>query len=259
MTDPLAVLAVIALEAAAGAAVLTVTLGLWGVARRGFFTLMGVSVALLVWAGWGATRAGLDGASVGGFDPAHVVLAAALLASATVLALLLRSDRAAGLLGSGAAAAIVAGLVVVALVRDRALLAGAAEVLLGAALLGAALYGLVLGHWYLFERGLDNRHMVRAAQAYSVGCAAGAGGALLSATNPAPLLGGFSPFLAVPGFSVYLALGLVAVCALIAGFVWKLATEGGRSIQAATGLMYLAVIMAFSAELSAKVRFFVAS
>jgi hypothetical protein len=49
---------------------------------------------------------------------------------------------------------------------------------------------------------------------------------------------------------------LTAVCALIAGFVWKLAREGGRSIQAATGMFYLAVIMAFSAELSAKIGFF---
>lgn len=37
------------------------------------------------------------------------------------------------------------------------------------------------------------------------------------------------------------------ICALIAPFVWKLAREGGRSIQAVTGYFYLAVIMAFSA------------
>jgi hypothetical protein len=67
---------------------------------------------------------------------------------------------------------------------------------------------------------------------------------------------GFSPFLAVPGFSLLLGVGLVAICALIAGFVWRLASEGGRSIQAATGMFYLAVIMAFSAELASKIRFF---
>jgi hypothetical protein len=78
----------------------------------------------------------------------------------------------------------------------------------------------------------------------------------LSARNPAPSVEAASPLFAVPGFSVLLGAGLVAVCALIAGFVWKLAREGGRSIQAATGMFYLAVIMALSAEMATKFRFF---
>jgi hypothetical protein len=98
---------------------------------------------------------------------------------------------------------------------------------------------------------------VRGARWYVAGVVAAAGAAVLSAGNPGPdAATGFSPVLAVPGFSVWLAGGLVAVCALIAGFVWRLAHEGGRSIQAATGMFYLAVIMAFSAEMSAKLGFF---
>jgi hypothetical protein len=132
-----------------------------------------------------------------------------------------------------------------------------AELALGSLFLGSTVFGLLLGHWYLVERRLSNAYMIRGAWWYVAGVVAAVGAAALSARNPAPDMGGgFSPVLVVPGFSVMLAVGLVAICALIAGFVWKLAQEGGRSIQAATGMFYLAVIMAFSAELSTKFRFF---
>jgi TRAP-type C4-dicarboxylate transport system permease large subunit len=51
-------------------------------------------------------------------------------------------------------------------------------------------------------------------------------------------------------------LGVLSLLALIAGFNVRLAREGGRSIQAATGMFYLAVILAPAVEFAAKVRFF---
>ncbi len=260
MNDPLGVMAIIAAQAAVGGAALTWLLGLWGQARRGFFLLMGVTVTLVAWGGYAAARAAFEPSeaviTVLPGDPSLLLLVTALLSTLSVGLLFARADRAGRRAGVASALVGVVALVPLAAARGTAVAAGVGEVVLGAAFLGATLYGLVLGHWYLFERALDNRHMIDAAKAYAVGCVAAAGSAALSATNPAPPLGGFSPFLAIPGFSVYLAFGLVAVCALIAGFTWKLATEGGRSIQAATGLMYLALIMAFSAEVSSKVRFF---
>jgi hypothetical protein len=99
--------------------------------------------------------------------------------------------------------------------------------------------------------------MIRSSWIYIAGCVAAAAAVALSAFNPAPdITTVSSPLLAIPGFSLLLGAGLVFICAVIAGFVWKLAQEGGRSIQAATGMFYLAVIMAFSAELAAKFRFF---
>jgi hypothetical protein len=160
------------------------------------------------------------------------------------------------LVGLAAAAAGVVALGSVALARDGRVLLAAIELAAGAFFLGTALFGLLLGHWYLVERRLSNRYMVRSAVLYAGGVGAAIIGAVLSAQHPTPTAAGFSPFLAVPGFSLLLVGGLVAICALIAGFVWKLAQEGGRSIQAATGMFYLAVIMAFSAELSAKIGFF---
>jgi hypothetical protein len=44
------------------------------------------------------------------------------------------------------------------------------------------------------------------------------------------------------------------VCTLIAGFI-RVLVRGG-SIQAATGMFYLAVVMALAAEFAAKVYFF---
>jgi hypothetical protein len=53
-----------------------------------------------------------------------------------------------------------------------------------------------------------------------------------------------------------LGLGVLSLLALIAGFNVRLAREGGRSIQAATGMFYLAVILAPAVEFAAKVRYF---
>jgi hypothetical protein len=66
----------------------------------------------------------------------------------------------------------------------------------------------------------------------------------------------FSPVLRIGSMTIVLGLGVLALLALIAGFNVKLAKEGGRSIQASTGMFYLAVILAPAAEFAAKVRFF---
>ena len=254
-------MALIAAQTAVGTLALTWATRIWGRARRGLFLLIGLAVTLLAWAAWAATRAGLaaaptEAAAAPIVSPSAALLVYALLATGWTALLAFRVTGAARPVGLLAAGTGIAALVPLAMTRGGAAGIAVAEVALGAVFLGSALYGLILGHWYIFERRLDKAHMVRGARWYAAGCVAAAGSAALSATNPAPALGGFSPLLAVPGFSLYLAAGLIGVCALIAGFTWKLATEGGRSIQAGTGLFYLAVIMAFSAEVSAKVRFF---
>ena len=63
-----------------------------------------------------------------------------------------------------------------------------------------------------------------------------------------------SPLLAFPNLTVYLAIGLVLLCGLMASFIRVLVKS--NSIQAATGMFYLAVIMALAAEFAAKVYFF---
>lgn len=256
MTGPLAVMTVLLVETAVGGTVVTLTSGVHGNVRRGFLLLSGMILAACAWAAWAAAGAAVAATR----SPAHARMVLALAAFAGVLTvwqvLVLAGVAFERVVGLTAAAVGVVALGTVALARDGGLVLGAVELAAGAFFLGTALYGLLLGHWYLVERRLSNRHMVRGAALYAAGVVAAVVGAVLSAGHPTPVATGFSPFLAVPGFSLLLVGGLVAICALIAGFVWKLAHEGGRSIQAATGMFYLAVIMAFSAELSAKIGFF---
>lgn len=251
MSGPLGVMSVILLEAAVGGAVVLWASGVWGAVRRGFFVLTGSTLALCAVGAWAVTRgqaAGPEVTALGVFAGLLVAWQALLLA---------RQEALSRVVGMAGAAVGVVALVLFGLAHGIRPGLAVAELLLGALFLGSTLYGLLLGHWYLVERRLPNTHMIRSAWWYIAGVVAAVGAAVLSAQNPAPEMGGgFSPVLVVPGFSLMLAVGLVAICALIAGFVWKLAQEGGRSIQAATGMFYLAVIMAFSAELSTKFRFF---
>ncbi len=255
MTGATGVMAIILLETAVGGAVLLWGSGVWGVVRRGFFLLTGTTIALCAAGAWAITAAETAPAPVTG---RAVVALGAFTGLAVVwqLLLLARQERLSRLAGLAATAAGVVALVLFAPVRERAPGLAVAELAAGALFLGSTLYGLLLGHWYLVERRLTNRHMIRSAWLYGAGVVAAAIGAALSARNPVPDVANLSPLLRVPDFTLLIAGGFTAICALIAPFVWKLASEGGRSIQAATGYFYLAVIMAFAAEMAAKLRFF---
>ncbi|HSK96408.1 MAG TPA: hypothetical protein VK891_07320 [Euzebyales bacterium] len=256
MSGPLAVMTVLLAETAVGGAVVVWASGVHDAVRRGFLLLTGLTLALCAWAAWATAR----GAVAPAPTPAEGRMVTVLAVFAGLLTLwqvlVVARVRAGRVVGLAAAVVGVGALVALALARETRAVLALLELLTGAFFLGSTLFGLLLGHWYLVERRLSNRFMVRSAWLYAAGVGAAVVGAVLAAQNPTPAVAGFSPFLAVPGFSLFLAGGLVAICGLIAGFVWRLANEGGRSIQAATGMFYLAVIMAFSAELSSKIRFF---
>jgi hypothetical protein len=248
-------MAIILLETAVGAGVLLWASGVWGVVRRGFFLLTGSTIAVCAAGAWAIT------ATQAGPSPTAARIVAALgIFTALVVAwqalLLARRQRLAHVVGLVATVAGVVALLLFAGVRERAVGLAAAELLLGSLFLGSTAYGLLLGHWYLVERRLTKAYMVRSSYLYGAGVVAAAVGAFVAAGNPAPPAGNLSPLLSLPGFTLLLGGGFVAICALIAPFVWKLANEGGRSIQAATGYFYLAVIMAFTAEMATKLRFF---
>ena len=244
------VMALIMLETAVGGSVVLWASGTWGQVRRGFFLLVGVTVTLCAAGAWAIAASGDTRG-----DVVPVLAGFTGLLALWQILLLARREFASKIAGLVAAAVGAYSLLQVAGLRPSPP-AALAELVLGALFLGSTTHGLLLGHWYLVERRLTNKHMIRSSWFYIGGVVAAFGAALLSSRNPEPDVASLSPLLAVPGFTVLLASGLVAVCALISAFVWKLAKEGGRSIQAATGMFYLAVIMAFAAELSAKVRFF---
>lgn len=275
MDVPAVVLAIVLAETAVGGLALLWLAPTWGAVRHGYEILTGATLALMSWGAWAALRTPLRVVSAGAAEghssyPAAVVghadllgtglLVTTVLAGLAVLALVAKLPPVARGLGILALLAGVASFVPLAQLRavtaEGGAVLGFVELVLGAFLLGAIWDGMVLGHWYLVERRLSNRYMVWMAWVNVAAVVAGLGAVLLSLANPAPTGRAFSPILSIGSMTVVMGVGVIALVALIAGFNVKLAREGGRSIQASTGMFYLAVILAPAAEFSAKVRFF---
>ncbi len=278
MDAPAAVLGlVLAMTAVGGSAVLWPA-PTWGRVRHGYEILTGATIALIGWGAWGALRAplaGLEDTDLAGdaslVSTLLLVLTVATAAACLALAVRLPSiiARVLGIVAMLAGLASFVPLAAIRAARDGAggLPQGVTELVLGSALMGAIWVGMILGHWYLVERRLSNRYMVWMAWVNVGAVVAGLGSVLLSLRNSVPCEGlegpafdacirQFSPVLRIGDMTVILGVGVLALVALIAGFNVKLAREGGRSIQASTGMFYLAVILAPAVEFAAKVRFF---
>ena len=290
MSGPTGVIAVVLFEIALGSLALLWLAPLWGVVRPGFFKLVGATVVACAGLAWLAGHTALEAAGPDGRAAARWLASfavAALLWQVLVYARVGSRPRvgaAVGAAGSPAPAgtgqpegrqgptspvagttelsrwagiaAVLPGLAAVwplAALSGRPL-AGAVALLTGALFLGATTDGLLLGHWYLVDRRLSNRPILSLANWLIVGIAAALVSAILGGERGGRVDQSLSPLLAFPNLTVWLAVGLVLVCALIAGFI-RVLVRGG-SIQAATGMFYLAVVMALAAEFAAKVYFF---
>jgi hypothetical protein len=275
---PAAVLALVLAMTATGSSALLWAAPTWGQVRHGYEILTGTTVALLAWGAWGSFAAPVE--SLAGTAQAAdgrlvrtLLLATVLLSAAAVAALAARLPanlaRVLGLLATLAALGAFVPLASIRAARGGAggLPQGVLELVLGATLMGAIWVGMILGHWYLVERRLSNRYMVWIAWTNVVAVGAGIGSVLLSWRNPVPCAGlegaafqqcvsTFAPVLRIGSMTIVLGLGVLALIALIAAFNVRLANEGGRSIQASTGMFYLAVILAPAVEFAAKVRYF---
>jgi hypothetical protein len=245
---PAGVVTVVLYETALGGLGLLWLAPLWGVVRPGFFKLAGATVLGCATLAWLAGRGELAAAGATGRTAA---LWLGVFAAAVLLWQVLLYARAGAARWVGVAAVLpglVAGWPLAELSGRPAL--GALALATGALFLGATVDGLLLGHWYLVDRRLSNRPIATLA-AWLI---AGAAAALVSAALGGAVDQALSPLLAFPNLTVYLAVGLVLVCGLMASFIRVLVR--GNSIQAATGMFYLAVIMALAAEFAAKVYFF---
>lgn len=279
MYDPAAVLAIVLVQTAAGGLLLLWAAPTFGHLRHGYEMLLGTTLALMALGAWAAMRGPLAFVSQEGHDIAAIDLTSlglgitAALAVGAVVVLVARVPLLARILGIAAGVAGVLTFVPMAQLRTVAAgasgdpMLGVLELALGAFFLGAVWNGMVLGHWYLVERRLSNSHMVWMSWVNVAAVVAGLGSVLLSGFNRIPCSGlegddlllcqlAYSPILAVENFTIIMGVGIIALVGLIAGFNVKLAREGGRSIQAATGMFYLAVILAPAAEFAAKVRFY---
>ena len=277
MNAPAAVLAVVLAETAVGGLALLWFAPTWGHVRHGYEILLGASLGLMAWGAWAAVQAPLSAVDTAVATSAATWVSrglgvTAILVGLSVLALVVRAPLVGRILGFLATLVGIGALVAFADLRSAlggggGLAQGVVEILAGALFLGGIWDGLVLGHWYLVERRLSNRYMVWMAWANVAAVAAGGVAVALSAMEPAPCVGltgqqaevcsmSFSPLLSVGSMTIMIGGGVLALVAVIAAFNVKLAKEGGKSIQASTGMFYLAVILAPAAEFASKIRFF---
>src|SRR5439155_14394993 len=147
---------VLAEMAAGGTAFLFLT-PLWKEVRRGFFYLTGGIIFALAAGASAAAAAGRDPKVSGG--ELAVALATAL-AAATLLWLVLMAAKLRGpsrVVGVLTVPTAVAMLIAFARTADESLALSSFQLLAGAAFVGAAVDGLLLGHWYLTDRKLPRR------------------------------------------------------------------------------------------------------
>jgi hypothetical protein len=256
VSGPAGVTALVLAETVAGGLALLFLTPLWREVKRGFFTLTATTLLVLAGATWAsAAAAAVRGDDAGAWSVRlSAALTAALLACAALL--LARRHGAARAIGIASAPLALALLVVMAGTADGSAAVALLQLLAGSAFLGAVMDGLLLGHWYLTDRGLTRTPINRTTDLLLVGVGLEAAALLLGGFGPTEATSEFNPLLTSAGLASWIALGMVGTTALIAVMI-RLTLRGTRSsaVQAATGFFYLAVITAMTAEFAAKVRF----
>jgi hypothetical protein len=257
---PVVVLALVLAEVAVGGSAILWLSPLWGRVRVGFYRLMGVILTVTgVLAFLSARGPLLDAPGTPATTRAGLILLASFVVGTFAWSFVswlpgrpnVRLPAVVSL-PVGVAALVLIGLDPGA---ARAPAIAVFQLLAGAVFVGAVTDGLLLGHWYLVDRRLSREPIRRMNQYFLAGCAIAAVSAALAAGGGAGVArSDFSPLLGVGALAAYLAIGLIALCATIGAFTRALIKED--SLQAATGLFYLGVIMGLSAEFAAKVRFF---
>jgi hypothetical protein len=256
MSGPAGVTALVLAETVAGGLALVFLTPLWNEVRRGFFVLTCSILALFSAAVWGSVSAGRVTGDDAGTWSLRLALVLTLVLLAVVVLLLVRRGTWARFVGYAAAPLAVGMLGAMAGTADGSWLVAFLQLLAGAAFLGAVLDGLLLGHWYLTDRGLTRTPINRYTNLLLVGVALEASALVLGGFGPTEATPEFNPLLTSAGLASWIALGMVGVTALI-GVMIRITLRGPRAsaVQSATGFFYLAVITATTAEFAAKVGF----
>jgi len=252
---PAGVLALVLAETVAGAAGLVFLSPLWKEVRRGFFKLTGIIVLALSAGMWAGVAAARQPASAAGRLSLSLGAAFTLGTFLWVVLLFARGHRVARLIGVATVLLSVGLLAALAGTSDESWVVSFLQLMAGAVFMGAAVDGLLLGHWYLTDRRLTRGPINRFALALLVAVVLEAAAVIAGGFGPDRGNREFSAVLTAAGLAPWVALGMIGATALIAGMI-KATLRGERAtaVQAATGFFYLAVITAFAGELAAKVR-----
>jgi hypothetical protein len=256
MTGVAGVMALVLAETVAGTTLLLWMSPLWNEVKRGFFKLLGAILTVLA----GLTWLSVDAAVLGRFPSGDVLRATTLVATgATALWTLLlfaRQQAAARIVGLLSVPAWIAVLVWMGGAGRQSFGLALFQLVAGAALLGAATDGLLLGHWYLTDRKLPRGPINRMTTILMVSVVLAAAAVISAGFSGVEASAAINPLLTAGALAPWIALGMVVATALIAGMV-KAVLKGERAsaVQSATGFYYLAVVTAFTAEVAVKTRF----
>lgn len=245
-------MALVLVEWAAGWTAIAAWTQSWKVVRRGHFRITGWVVAAIAVLAAFANRAAMGDLTGVGAQPL-LVIALAVLAVAFAAAQYVRGDVVGVVTGSLAGAAGAIALTLSAPhIEGWSDVPAAAALISGALLLGAVTNGMMLGHWYLNQPGLKTWALGRLTTLCLIGVAlSGAIGIasyaeLTAASTEGAVLGipGFGESFSLVFFFAWLSmLGLTGAVAWAARRCVQI-----RSIQSATGLLYVAILAAGVAE-----------
>ncbi|MEO8424112.1 MAG: hypothetical protein ABI595_09415 [Actinomycetota bacterium] len=256
MTGSAGVMALVLAETVAGSAAFLWYTPLWREVKRGYFTLTGVILTIVAFAAWRAAAAGAIAGDDAGTWSVRLTLASLIVTAVWTALQLLKQNPAARGVGFLSVPVAIAVLVAMSTTGRQNQVLAVFELLAGAAFLGAVLDGLLLGHWYLTDRGLSRTPIERATRIMLAAVVVEAIAVISGGFSGVGSSEAFNPLLTAGALAPWIALGMVGTTALIAVMV-KATLRGTRAsaVQSATGFFYLAVVTAFTAEVAVKVRF----
>ncbi len=256
MAGSAGVMALVLAETVAGSAAFLWCTPLWREVKRGYFTLTGVILSVVAFAAWRAAAAGAIAGDDAGSWSVRLTLASFVVTLVWTALQLLKQRVAARAVGLLSVPVAIAPLVAMAATGRQHEVLAMFELLAGAAFLGSVLDGLLLGHWYLTDRGLSRTPIDRATRIMLVAVVVEAIAVIAGGFGGVGSSDAFNPLLTAGALAPWIALGMVGTTALIAVMV-KATLRGSRAsaVQSATGFFYLAVVTAFTAEVAVKTRF----
>lgn len=256
MSGSAGVMALVLAETVAGSLAFLWCTPLWGEVKRGYFTLSGVLLSVLAFAAWRAAASGAIAGDDAGTWSVRLTLACVAVTLAWTALQLLKANAAARVLGWLSVPVSILVLVAMAATGRQAAAISVFELMAGAAFLGSVLDGLLLGHWYLTDRGLSRTPVNRATVIMLVAVTVEAAAVIAGGFGGVGSSQAFNPLLTAGALAPWIALGMVGTTALVAVMV-KATLRGERAsaVQSATGFFYLAVVTAFTAEVAVKIRF----
>ena len=256
MTGAAGYMALVLAESVAGTLAFVWCTPLWHEVKRGFFTLTTSIVLVLALGTWASTRAAQVAGDEAGRWSATLALATAAAVALTFVLMLVKQRTAARVVAFLSLVASIATLAAMAGTARQAYAVALFQLLAGAAFLGSITAGLLLGHWYLTDRGLGRGPIDRLTTAMLVSVVVEAVAVVTSGFGGVESSASLNPLLTAGALAPWIALGMVVATLLIA-LLTRAALQGERAsaVQSATGFYYLAVVTAFTAEVAVKTRF----